>query len=244
MIGPFEFSKNVSEIQKSILRSIAPTFTPSVIRNIVVPLLTPSSKKKKRACKLKSTLRTLEWCCINYSKEFPNKCRIDLKNDTNEESKSVVNIFTEYNLMLRESNGKSNFDPFKRGRQFVNIRLKDTPENNYATIMINNEETVLKTTVAQLNFIHWCFTRKIIDFCNANINAIEKHELQLRKSKNKASYGKISSSLSPRKRVKKRTQLIRMPTKIISVRKVSKRLVLGAPQSLQDRIASFEKEHQ
>jgi hypothetical protein len=91
------------------------------------------------------SLRNIEWFICNYAKKHHTSF-------TTTEGK-VVPVHCLYKSSLN-GYSKTLFDPFARAEKF-DYQVPGTGET-------------LHTTIAQLNFIKWCISTKIIDYIEAN----------------------------------------------------------------------------
>lgn len=97
-IGSFR-GVDLPQRQISIMQRIEPFFTPSVIREILVPLVNQESG---------ISLRALDWLVTNYSKKLNIVCKT--------RSGSLFNIYHGYKIALTHFR-RRNFDPFRRRRR-------------------------------------------------------------------------------------------------------------------------------
>lgn len=91
------------------------------------------------------SLRNIEWFICNYAKKHHTSF-------TTNEGK-VVPVHCLYKSSLN-GYSKTLFDPFARAEKFE----YEVPGTN----------EVITTTIAQLNFIKWCISSKILDYIEAN----------------------------------------------------------------------------
>lgn len=99
------------------------------------------------------SLRVLDWLVINYSRTH----------ETTLFSKSggLVQIYWDYREKLKHWK-RCLFDAFRRGTRVY----FDYAGHSYST------------TPAQLNFLHWCITKGILEYAYKNIKVIEKHMVE------------------------------------------------------------------
>ncbi len=105
LIGPFRCD-HLSQRQLSIMQRIVAFFTPTIITDILVPLVNQESG---------ISLRALDWLVTNYSKKHNIVCKA--KNGT------LFNIYHGYKVALSHFR-RRNFDPFRR-RNRIEIVLND-----------------------------------------------------------------------------------------------------------------------
>jgi len=96
------------------------------------------------------SLRNLEWFVTNYAK------KTNITYTTKNGKKFTVHCSYKSTL---DGYSKKLFDPFCRTDK---IEFK-----------LPNDEKVIKTTVAQLNFIRWCIINNIIDYFRENQNNLK-----------------------------------------------------------------------
>ena len=140
----------------------------------------------------KISLRIVDWFVTNYAKKYYTT--YELKNQNDKRFK----VYIDYKLKLK-AYSKKRFDPFCRWDR-INIPYK--------------EDTVVQTTIGQLNFFKWALENEIIDFIDNNFDNIEKDmnsrnstskrkELSVDKSKNKTRKRREELSVSASKSIKK-----------------------------------------
>jgi len=99
------------------------------------------------------SLRIIEWFCNNYSKKHDINYTLPTKN-------KVFNVYLSYKTQL-DSFQKKQFDPFKRKHKgFEKFDLKF-------------ENTIITTTVGQLNFFKWCITNNVFDYIEKHLKEIK-----------------------------------------------------------------------
>ena len=91
------------------------------------------------------SLRLLDWLVTNYAKKHNISYLTKSGND--------VNIYLRYKSNLRAYNKKM-FDPFCRWKKIKFMGIH--------------------TTVGQLNFFHWAIEDEILDYLEANYEAVQK----------------------------------------------------------------------
>ena len=99
------------------------------------------------------SLRLIDWFVTNFAKK--NFTQYTLERG---EEKLRFSVFKEYKLKLK-SYKKRRFDPFCRWE-----RICIPFENN----------TIIQTTIGQLNFFQWALSNKVIDFIEQNTNCITR----------------------------------------------------------------------
>ena len=98
VIGPFH-AVDLAQRQISIMQRIEHFFTPSVVREILVPLVNQESG---------ISLRALDWLVTNYSKKHNIVCKT--------RNNSLFNIYHGYKIALSHFR-RRNFDPFRRRKR-------------------------------------------------------------------------------------------------------------------------------
>jgi len=108
----------------------------------------------------KISLRIVDWFATNYAK----------KNYTvyNNENNDRFKVYNDYKLKLK-AYSKRRFDPFCRWDR-ITIPYKD--------------ETLIQTTIGQLNFFKWALENNVIKFIEDNYSHIEQ-DMNLRNSTSK-----------------------------------------------------------
>ncbi len=94
-IGMFKANYTLTMRQKNILQELKEFYTPKILSNVLLPILTQNSTV---------SLRAIDWLVTNYSK----KNNIVLKNDD-----ELFNIHNGYKVALSYFR-RRNFDPFRR----------------------------------------------------------------------------------------------------------------------------------
>ena len=95
------------------------------------------------------SLRIVDWFATNYSKK--NWTHYDVDGRT-------FKVYLDYKLKLK-AYSKRRFDPFCRWQRI--------------TIPYHNN-TLIETTIGQLNFFKWALENKVIDYIEQNYETIEK----------------------------------------------------------------------
>jgi hypothetical protein len=100
---------------------------------------------KKDPC----SLRLIEWFVSYYAREHRVTYKLNGK---------TFNVYSSYKDEQMTSFNKKLFDMYRRMPKFP-VQV--------------NENRVLQTTVAQLNFFHWMFKNKILDYVLNNLKKIK-----------------------------------------------------------------------
>lgn len=119
------------------------------------------------------SLRILDWFVTNYSKN--NNVIYNIVNKNNEIE--LFKVYLQYKLQLKSFNKKL-FDPFCR-RSRIKFRY--------------NNDSILITTLGQLNFFKWSIENNVIDYVKNNLEKIENdmNFSKKEKIKNKDVYKKV-----------------------------------------------------
>ncbi len=133
------------------------------------------------------SLRIVDWFATNYAKK-----NYTVYNNNNE--KNRFKVYNDYKLKLK-AYSKRRFDPFCRWDR-INIPYK------------NN--SLIQTTIGQLNFFKWALENNVIKFIEENYQIIEQ-DMNVRNSTSKRK--EINNSLT--KTRKKREELSISATKSI-----------------------------
>ena len=138
------------------------------------------------------SLRIVDWFVTNYAKKYYTTYDIE------EQGNKRFKVYIDYKLKLK-AYSKKRFDPFCRWER-ISIPYKDN--------------TVVQTTIGQLNFFKWALDNKIVDYITTNFSKIEK-DMNSRnstskrkehtgdKSKNKTRKRREELSVSASKSIKK-----------------------------------------
>ena len=112
----------------------------------------------------KISLRLIDWFVTNYSKKYFTQYNL---NDNRR-----FKIYVDYKLKLK-AYSKKRFDPFCRWERIA---------------IPYDEKSSIQTTLGQLNFFKWILEHKVLEYIEANLDAIE-HDMNKRSSsaKNKKS---------------------------------------------------------
>jgi len=110
------------------------------------------------------SLRSVDWFITNYSKKHNiyYKIYIDKNNNLTFESDNNkliknINVFQSYKAQLK-AYSKKKFDPFCR-RERIDFKINDS---------------IISTTIGQLNFFKWAIDNLIIDYIVEHQDEIEK----------------------------------------------------------------------
>ena len=174
-VGVFVSQKPLDRKQLPVLRALEKYYTPDVLRNVLVPIISHSNAPK---CD-KLSLRALDWLVTNYSKKHPIIYKVKPLGMT----ERVINIYSEYRTWLWKHR-RSRFDPFRR-RQRLWFKVDGV------------EHT---TTVGQLNFMYWASLYGVLDYARAHLAEIESDHTQSTRSKKPAADGTESGAPAQRKR--------------------------------------------
>ena len=132
------------------------------------------------------SLRIVDWFTTNYAKKH-----YTVYNLTSNPAKRFK-VYVDYKLKLR-SYSKKKFDPFCRWER-ITIPYK--------------ENTMIQTTLGQLNFFKWAFDNEVISYIETNYAEIEKDM----NNRNSTAKRKITAPNSTRK---KREELSISAAKVI-----------------------------
>lgn len=100
------------------------------------------------------SLRIIDWFATNYAKKYFVVYDVEKRNGHNK--RFYVHI--DYKLKLK-AYSKRRFDPFCRWDR-IHIPY--------------GEDSFVQTTIGQLNFFKWCLENNIIEYIEANYDAIDK----------------------------------------------------------------------
>lgn len=98
------------------------------------------------------SLRLIDWFATNYSKKFFTVYM--LKNLQGEDYR--FKVYIDYKLKLK-AYSKKRFDPFCRWDRIT---------------IPYNKESMIQTTIGQLNFFRWVLENKILDYIDKHYNEI------------------------------------------------------------------------
>lgn len=117
--------------------------------NIVKMISIINGNKSKQDNKFMISLRILDWFATKYSKKYI------MLNDSDD----TFDVRISYKAQLK-SYKKRYFDPFRRNGKFVYTINKD------------NQQYTILTTLGQLNFFKWVFTKNILMYVEHNLYQI------------------------------------------------------------------------
>lgn len=100
------------------------------------------------------SLRVIEWFCNNYSKKHDTVYKLS--------NNIPFNVYLSYKSQL-DSYQKKQFDPFKRKHKGFEIFTIKT-----------DKDSVIETTVGQLNFFKWCIQNNVLDYVQQNLKNIKE----------------------------------------------------------------------
>ena len=143
----------------------------------------------------KLSLRLIDWFATNYSKKYYTVYIIKKKNGDERRFK----VYIDYKLKLK-AYSKKRFDPFC-GWDRITIPYKN--------------DTLIQTTIGQLNFFKWALENEIISYIKNNYADIEKD------MNNRNSTSKRKLVLNNSKTRKKREELSISASKTIKQENVS-----------------------
>lgn len=163
--------------------------------------------------KHKISLRSIDWFITNYSKKnniyyhiYYNKTtktysfdNIDNNDNDNDSDIKNINVYLSYKSQLK-AYSKKKFDPFCR-RDRITFKIDDT---------------IIETTIGQLNFFKWAIENMIIQYVIDNKKEIEK-DMNSCLNISKVSHKKLDER-------KKRQELSRSATRGLSRTNISVRL--------------------
>lgn len=156
----------------------------------------------------KLSLRIIDWFVTNYAKKeyivyniyekMEDKTKETTNLNNNKEIKIIkrFKVYTDYKLKLK-AYSKKRFDPFCR-RERIKIPYNDS---------------IIETTIGQLNFFKWCLENKILDYIEKyyitiendmnNRNTTSKNKISVKKQDNKTRKIREELSISAVKSIKK-----------------------------------------
>ena len=141
------------------------------------------------------SLRIVDWFTTNYAKKH-----YTVYNLSSNPAKRFK-VYVDYKLKLR-SYSKKKFDPFCRWER-ITIPYKDN--------------SLIQTTLGQLNFFKWAFDNEVISYIETNYAEIEKDM----NNRNSTAKRKISVGTAPNSTRKKREELSISAAKVIKKEDVS-----------------------
>jgi hypothetical protein len=155
------------------------------------------------AMRFRVSLRLLDWLVINYAKKF--------KVAIVSEKGSVLSIYTDYRKKLKYWK-RSLFDAFRRGPR----------------IYFDFEHTnVYETTIAQLNYLHWCEQSGVLRYMAAHKKEIELHMTNVTRH-----WKNVKQEWRNQGIMRKRCQLAEQPSTKCQVIDVPSRLCFEDPSAL------------
>lgn len=113
---------------------------------------------EKTIVKLNYSGSKIPWRGIDFGIVNHAKSNITSIESVSNGETSVVDPYIQYNSLL-ESKHRLLFDPFRRGSK----------------IFFTLNDIVYRTTVAQLDFVKWCYEHNILQFIENNKDRIKKH---------------------------------------------------------------------
>jgi hypothetical protein len=112
---------------------------PTLVRTVLLPLVAQTHRV---------SLRTFEWCCVNYAKRCNLVCRrLD---------GGYCNVYREYRRVLAVYHREA-FDPFRR--------------HSRTTLVVDG--VVHATTLAQVHWVAWAHRNGVLRFVEENAARIE-----------------------------------------------------------------------
>ena len=105
----------------------------------------------------KISLRIVDWFVTNFAKKYYTVYELDTDVSHATSEKIRFKVYNDYKLRLK-AYSKLNFDPFCRWSR-ISIPY--------------DENSVMETTIGQLNFFKWAIEHKIVDYIEAHYQDIE-----------------------------------------------------------------------
>ena len=105
----------------------------------------------------KISLRIVDWFVTNFAKKYYTVYELDTEVAHTASEKIRFKVYNDYKLRLK-AYSKLNFDPFCRWSR-ISIPY--------------DENSVMETTIGQLNFFKWAIEHKIVDYIEAHYQDIE-----------------------------------------------------------------------
>jgi spore germination protein YaaH len=105
----------------------------------------------------KISLRIVDWFVTNFAKKYYTVYELDSEVSHTASEKIRFKVYNDYKLRLK-AYSKLNFDPFCRWSR-ISIPY--------------DENSVMETTIGQLNFFKWAIEHKIVDYIEAHYQDIE-----------------------------------------------------------------------
>ena len=148
-VGRFWFSNTMQRTRWEQLQVIEPYFNDDLIATQLLPLI---HKNAANPSQKRVSLRVLDWLVTNFSKKNRIIYTLQLPG-----GKTVpFNLYLQYKASLNRYK-RHVFDPFRRHKRVY--------------FMFKN--TMYSTTVGQLNFMHWAFEHRIIQYAQTRMAEIE-----------------------------------------------------------------------
>jgi hypothetical protein len=141
--------------EKVLLRSLKDYYKNNICNLLILIEIINSDNKISK--------RTIEYFVTQYS--IKNNINYTLNENNNN---IIFNVYNSYKNQLKAYK-KKYFDPFGRGDRIPFIL------DDYCII----------TTIGQLNFYKWFFSKKIYDYCYSNYNIIQVSLLSIKKKPKK-----------------------------------------------------------
>jgi len=148
-IGNFDADLQPSSQHAARLHQISSIFTQDVLDNVMFPLLEQSQP---------SSLRVLDWLCVNYSKKNVVSYTVTDRHANQEH----FDLHRSYSKWLRNFRRKG-FDVFRRGNR---VRF------------CTSSGVEVQTTVAQLNFCVWLMRNQVLCWIRQHHAAVE-HDMNM-----------------------------------------------------------------
>ena len=162
-IGRFYGGERLEDKKYYLLMKLQRFWNDERTQKILIPMVT------------RQTLVTpclLDYLCVNFSKNPEILYEWKIKGMT-----QYVNIFKKYNEALKTWH-RGCFDPHRR------VDPKK-PDRIWFDLKINDQVFTHSTTVAQLNFFHWCWTYGILHYAEKNHFAIKQDHMKAQQSRKK-----------------------------------------------------------
>jgi hypothetical protein len=172
-IGIFYSDRPFDMKELPVMKILVKYYTPSVVRNVLIPIISNTNREKK------ISLRALDWLVTNYAKKHPQIRKVK-PSDMPEKAESM---YSEYKMWLRKYR-RAHFDPFRR--------------RNRITFILDNHTH--QTTVGQLNFMYWASRHGVLDYAYKHIEEIENDHSESSRTKNRLKLPAPSSHPGKRKR--------------------------------------------
>jgi len=202
-VGVFVSQKPLDRKQLPVLRVLEKYYTPQVLRDVLVPIISHTKSTPKSG---KLSLRALDWLVTNYAKKNPIIYKVSPLGGIHER---VVNIYSEYRSWLWKHR-RSRFDPFRRRQRLI----FEVDEREYTT------------TVGQLNFMYWASTHGVLDYARTHLSEIETDHAE--STRTKKPDHPLSDSPTPKR---KRRQLSVAPRKKVFIYNVPVKMNFNPGQS-------------